>query len=80
MSRFSLPLGLYLAVTLVLPIVRGTTNGPVGDHALIVLGAALLVAAPLAVAARYRAGRRRTQASSAGRNAAENARRCSGLE
>jgi hypothetical protein len=43
MSRAVLiPVVLYVAVTLVSPIVRGTVKGPIGDHALIVVGVAAL--------------------------------------
>ena len=51
-----MPVALYVAITLVSPVVRGTVKGPLADHAVIVLAAAGL-ALLLGLAQRWRSRR-----------------------
>jgi hypothetical protein len=55
---WALPLGLYLSVTVLLPILRGTTRGPIRDHVVIVLALTALFGLPLAFRTTAQRGRR----------------------
>jgi hypothetical protein len=62
------PVALYVAITLVSPVVRGTVKGPLVDHAVIVLAAAALA---LLSCAAQRARSRRSSVTSASSSRSE---------